>query len=150
MFVEKFWEGWIIAVHKIRECRRRMRNETRRKNVMTEISNVYSTYNTLVIGGYQKMWNTAQQLLHSTFYRFYGYTTHQHAHWATKTVTCRVHSVSSSPIRLLVSTSHKTPWNNSSALWYSAEFIIIIEFSLVHSQSPLLHHFSVFKMWSLG
>jgi len=47
------WEGWIIAVHKIRECRRRMGNETRRKNVMTEFSNVYSTYSTSVVFGYR-------------------------------------------------------------------------------------------------
>jgi len=46
-------------------------------------------------GDSKKMWNTARQLLHST-------PAHQHAHWAMKTgLRCRVHSISSSPIRLL-------------------------------------------------
>jgi len=53
MFYEKLWEGWIIAVHKIRERWRRMSNETRRKNVMTEFSNVYSTYSTSEIFYYK-------------------------------------------------------------------------------------------------
>jgi len=51
MFIEKLWEGWIIAVHKIRECWRWMSNETRRKNVRTEFSNVYSTYSMSEIFG---------------------------------------------------------------------------------------------------
>jgi len=53
MFVDKLWNGWIIAVHKIRECWRRMVNDTRRKNVMTEFSNVYSTYSMSEMFGYR-------------------------------------------------------------------------------------------------
>jgi len=49
MFIEKLREGWIIAVHKIRKCWRRMGNVTRRKNVTTEVFGYRRSIGELVI-----------------------------------------------------------------------------------------------------